>query len=483
VAWAAARRGDRAARSYRRVAELEARRPSQTTSQYVGMVNSTAWLERPPSPRALVGLVGAALAVLVVAFAVTMRPAESIAGSDVTVYATYGTEMLDGAVPYRDFAMEYPPGAAVMFVLPATRAVAGGSTDGVSWTPLNDAGRRYYRGFESLVVVLMGAIVVLTALTLRAMARPNRTVMLSLAVVALSPLLIGQVLTERFDVWPAALTSAALATCVRGRYRTGGTLLGLGAAAKIYPAILLPVLVVVAVRQRGVREAVFVAGAAVGAVAAVLVPFSVASLSGTFRSLRIQFTGGLQIESLASSLIVTASHAGEKLSASGLPRPSDFTTQGAGGGLIRIDLIGPGVAVATVVMNVLLLVALCLLWVGVVRSKRDAHEDLLRYAAGSVATALVLGTVLSPQYVVWLIPLLPLVGGRRGTAAILFFAVAAGLTNFWIPDRYFAYQEGLAAGPATIVLVRNLALLAIAMILLLPARESAINMKRVRQFV
>jgi Glycosyltransferase family 87 len=440
------------------------------------MVSSPTWLERPPSQRTLVGLVGVALAVLVVAFAVTMRPAESIAGSDVTVYATYGTKMLDGAVPYRDFAMEYPPGAAVMFALPATRAVAGGSTDNVSWTPLNVAGRRYYRGFESLVVLLMGAIVVLTALTLRAMARPNRTVLLSLAVVASSPLLIGQVLTERFDVWPAALTSAALAASIRGRYRLGGTLLGLGAAAKIYPAILLPVLVIVAARQRGAREAVFVVGATVGVVAAVLLPFSFASFSGTFRSLRVQFTGGLQIESLASSLIVAASHAGNKLSALRLPKPSDFTTQGAGGGLIRIDLVGPGVGVTTTVMNVMLAVALCALWASLVRSKRDAREDLLRYAAGTVATALVLGTVLSPQYVVWLIPLVPLVGGRRGTAAILLFIVAAGLTNVWIPDKYFAYQEGLAAGPAAILLLRNLALLAVALVLLLPR----INRTRVR---
>jgi len=412
-------------------------------------------------------VVGAALALLVVALAVAMRPAESIAGSDVTVYATYGTKMLDGAVPYRDFAMEYPPGAAVMFVLPATRAVAGGSTDGASWMPLNAAGRRYYRGFESLVVLLMAAIVILTALTLRAMARPNRTVLLSLAVVALSPLLIGQVLPERFDVWPAALTGAALAASVRERYRVGGTMLGLGAAAKIYPALLLPVVVIVAVRRRGVREAVFVAGTAVGAVAAVLVPFSVASFSGTWRSLRIQFTGGLQIESLASSLLVIASHVADTLSALGLPQPSDFTTQGAGGGLIRIDLIGPGVGVTTTVMTVLLPAALCLLWVRLARSRRDAREDLLRYAAGTLATVLVLGTVLSPQYVVWLIPLVPLVGGRRGTAAILLFVVAAGLTNVWIPDKYFEYQEELAAGPASILLARNLALLAIALVLLL----------------
>jgi len=422
-------------------------------------VSWTGWLERPPSPRAYVGLVGAALALLVVALAVAMRPADSIAGSDVTVYATYGTKMLDGAVPYRDFAMEYPPGATVMFVLPATRAVAGGSTDDPSWTPLNAAGRHYYRGFESLVILLMAAMVVLTALTLRAMARPYGTAMLSLAVVALSPLMIGRVLPERFDVWPAALTGAALAAFVRERYRLGGAMLGLGAAAKIYPAVLLPVLVIVAVRRRSVREGVFVAASSVAAFGAVLVPFAIASLSGTWRSLRIQFTGGLQIESLASSLLVIASHVADKA--------SDFTTHGAGGGLIRTNLAGPGVRVTTIVVDVLLPAVLCLLWVRLARSKRDTREDLLRYAAGSLATVLVLGTVLSPQYVVWLIPLVPLIGGARGTAAILLFVVAGALTNVWIPDRYFEYQEHLGAGPTSILLARNLALLAIALVLLL----------------
>jgi hypothetical protein len=439
----------------------------------VATVISTAWLDRPPSRTALLGLVGAALAVLVVAFAATLRPARSIAGSDVTVYATYGTKMLDGAVPYRDFAMEYPPGAAAMFVLPATRAVAGGSTDAISWTPLNAAGRRYYRGFESLVVLLMAAIVVLTALTLGALSRPTRTVLLSLAVVALSPLLIGQVLPERFDVLPAALTSAALAAAVRDRYRLGGAMLGLGAAAKIYPAALLPALAIVATRRRGVREAMFVTAAAVAAVGVVLLPFAIASFSGTLRSLRVQFTGGLQIESVASSLLVIASHVFNKVPALGLLQPSDFTTRAAGGGLIRIDLVGPGVGATTTIMRVLLPIGLCVLWVTLIRSRRADREELLRYAAGTLAIALVLGTVLSPQYVVWLIPLVPLVGGRRGTLAILLFVVAAGLTHVWIPDRYFEYQEELAAGPALLLLARNLALVALAVVLLLPGLSSS----------
>jgi hypothetical protein len=325
--------------------------------------------------------------------------------------------------------------------------------------PLNAAGRHYYRGFESLVLLLMAAIVVLTALTLRAMARPYGTVMLSLAVVALSPLLIGRVLPERFDVWPAALTGAALAAFVRERYRVGGTMLGLGVAAKIYPAVLLPVLVIVAVRRRGVREGVFVVACAVAALAAVLVPFSIASFSGTWRSLRIQFSGGLQIESLASSLLVLASHVADKA--------SHLTTHGAGGGLIRTNLSGPGVGVTTIVLDVLLPAALCLIWIRLARSRRDVREDLLRYAAGTLATVLVLGTVLSPQYVVWLIPLVPLVGGGRGAAATLLFVMAAVLTNVWIPDHYFEYQEDLAAAPASLLLARNLTLLAIALVLLL----------------
>jgi Glycosyltransferase family 87 len=400
---------------------------------------------------------------LVITSALTMRPPESIAGSDVTVYATYGLRMLDGELPYRDFALEYPPGAAVLFALPATRVLAGGPTKGASWTPLNDAGRRYYRGFESLVVLLMAGIVALTALTLRAIARPNGTVLLALAVVASAPLLLGEILLERYDVLPAAFTAGAVAAAVRNRLRVGSVLLGLGAAAKIYPLLLVPVFAIVACRQRGFREAMVVAGAGVAALVAVLAPFLALSPSGTLRSLRVQFTGGLQIESLASSVLVILSH---------VDKVADYTTQGAGGGLIRIDLAGPGVGVAIFVTGVLLAAALCLAWVNLARSMGDAREDLLRYAAGTVSVLLVLGTVLSPQYMVWLIPLVPLVHGARGTAAILLFVVAAALTNVWIPDRYFEYQEDLSGGPAALLLARNLSLLALALVLLLPHRTS-----------
>jgi hypothetical protein len=414
-------------------------------------------------------LVAAALGVLVLAFERAKRPVESVNYSDVTLYEAYGSKMLDGAMPYRDFKMEYPPGASLMFVLPATHVVEGSSTEQVSWGPPDATARRYYRGFTLLVLLLMAATVVLTALTLAVMRRSARAMLLSLAVVAFSPLMIGQVVPERFDVFPAALTAAALAASVRGHYRLGGAVLGLGAATKVYPALLLPVLVIVVIRQRRIREAIFVAVAAMCAAAAVFLPFAIASLSGTWESLRNQFREGLQVESLASSVLVTTFHAGQKVTALGLPSPTELTTQPAKGGLTRLVLAGPGVGATEKVMPVLLATALCFLLVSLYRSRRDPREDLIQYSAATVTLLLVLGTVLSPQYVVWLIPLVPLAGRRSGTAAILFFVVAAALTNVWIPDGYSEYQDGLPAGPALLLLARNLALLATAVALLLPA--------------
>ncbi len=99
----------------------------------------------------------------------------------------------------------------------------------------------------------------------------------------------------------------------------------------------------------------------------------------------------------------------------------------------------------------------------------DTREELLRFAAATIAALLVFGTILSPQYLAWLLPLVPLVGGRRGAATIVAFAIAAYLTNLWIPDRYFDYQADLEVGPTSLLLARNLALLAVFVILLVPA--------------
>jgi hypothetical protein len=416
--------------------------------------------------RVLVATVAAGLGAVAVAFGAwaAIRPAND-SGRDLPIYEEYASILLDGHMPYRDFSIEYPPGALPMFVLPA---VMFGNAQDAHWSPPNDAGRRYHRAFDSLVVLLTAAMVTLTALSLAALRRRARAQAISLAVVASSPLLIGHVFVERYDVWPTALTAAALGAAVRGRYRLGGAALGVGAAAKIYPALLVPVLAIVAARHRGIRESIMSAASAVGAAALVFLPFAIASWSATWQMLRNQLGGGLQVETLASSVLVMTRHVTEWV---GLPPPPELTVRPEEHGLGRDVLHGAGIEATTTTLNVLLVLVLCLLWVALARSKNDPREDLVRYSAASVAAALVLGTVLSAQYVTWLIPLIPLVAGRRGTAATLSFVVAAALTHAWFPgDAYVSYLRDFDPGATSLLLARNLALLATALALAVPGR-------------
>ena len=427
-------------------------------------------MERPFGPRGLAIAIALAVALFAVAFAVevAIRPEDYIKHSDVPLYSGYGSEVVGGAVPYRDFYFEYPPGALPLFVLPATRPIAFGSTSDASWDPVNAAARRYHRGFERFVFVLGAVIVVLSGLSLAALRRPRRAVALSLTIVALSPLVLGDVYPERFDVWPAALTAASIGASLRGRYKLGGATLGLAAAAKVYPVLLLPPLLIVVARHRGLREATLVAATTVGVAVAVFLPFAIMSFSATWQALRVQFEGGLQIESLGSAALVLASHASRKLAAIGLPGPFTLTDRPAEHGLSRGVLVGPGTTATATALNVFLVLALLWLWARMLRSKADPREDLVRYAAATVVTAVALGSVLSPQYLIWLIPLVPLVGGRRGTAATLTLAIAAILTHLWFPWGYFRYAASLNVGPTTLLFARDLALLTTAILLALP---------------
>ena len=51
--------------------------------------------------------------------------------------------------------------------------------------------------------------------------------------------------------------------------------------------------------------------------------------------------------------------------------------------------------------------------------------------------------MLSPQYLIWLVPLVALVRGRRGIAAVALLVAALVATQAWFPDHYWAYVNGL----------------------------------------
>ena len=120
--------------------------------------------------------------------------------------------------------------------------------------------------------------------------------------------------------------------------------------------------------------------------------------------------------------------------------------------------------------EVLLVGALLAIWVAAARGPATG-ERLVRYSAASLVAFIALSKVLSPQFLIWLIPLVPLVRGRRGLAASALFGLALLLTQLWFPIRYWDLALRFAAFPSWLVVARDLVLLALLAVLLIPFRE------------
>ena len=343
---------------------------------------------------------------------------------DTPVYKRYGEAMTAGQVPYRDFRPEYPPAALPAFVLPA----------------LGPSGE-YRTLFEILMLACGMGIVTLVAATLARVGMAGRGLYAAVALAALAPLALGSVVLTRFDLWPALLTAAALAALVSGRDRLGLGILGLATAAKLYPAVLLPVALVYAAR-RGSQNALAALVAFMGVVGLCFLPFLLLAPEGVWASIERQTGRPLQIESLGAALLL----AGKQL---GLYEPtvvSTFGSQNVAGSLP--DRLAS-------LQTLLQIVAVVAVWVAVTRA-RDPIAGLLGGSAAAVVAFVAFGKVLSPQFLIWLIPLVPLAVAVSGLGTPVLFVTALVLTQIWFPTHYWDVVDLGAVG--WLVLVRDVAL-------------------------
>ena len=365
---------------------------------------------------------------------------------DTPIYERYGDAIVHAKqVPYRDFAVEYPPGALPVFVAPSIAAEPG------------DFGR-YARLFEALMLLCGAAAAALVGyiLTLQR-ARPWRLVAGTL-VAGLAPLALGPVVLSRFDLWPAALTIGALAALAADRRRLGFLLLGGAIAAKVYPVVLLPLALAYVWRREGRREAGVGVGIVAGVIAVCLVPFALLAPHGVWESFSGQASRPLQIESLGASLLLAAHH----LWGLSLTQISSHGSDNLAGGLPE----------ALAVFQTLLAPALLLaIWTAFVRGEPD-RDRLIRYSAGAVCAFIAFGKVLSPQFLVWLIALVPLVTGRRGVAAAALFVCSLVLTQLWFPSQYIDLVYELEPRASWFVVARDLVLVALFVTLVWPERRA-----------
>lgn len=269
------------------------------------------------------------------------------------IQALWGARgIAEGAVPYLEADLEYPvlTGAFIW----VTRSLSG----------LVPTDRPHVAFFGLSAVLLFGCFLGLLAAHLR-LARPRDAVM-----IAASPLVLASGLIN-WDLLPALLTSAALLAWARSRPGWAGVLLGLGVAAKLYPLLVLVPLAVLAARAGRWRELGATVAGAVGAWAAVNLPVFRAAPEGWLGFWGFNVDRGADLGSL-------------------------WYVIGAPGGTQGLSLL----VSALMVLGTAAIAALLLL---APRRPRLAQGVFL-----VVVWFLMVNKVYSPQYMLWLLPLVVL---------------------------------------------------------------------------
>jgi uncharacterized membrane protein len=349
---------------------------------------------------------------------------------DVHIYQGYAERFLHGDLPYRDVFVEYPPGAFAVFMPPTAFGAS-----------------HYNAAFKSLMALCGLATILLAALVLVELGVTRGRLLVSVVLLALAPIALGPISLNTYDAWPALLTVLALFLFLRDRDLLGAGALGLAVSAKVYPLVLLPLAGIYVWRRAGPRR-VLVAFAVFLAVAAVVVvPFAAYDLHGVASSFRSQAERGLQIESLGASLLLVADRLG-------LYDAKVVETTGVAGRNLS-GSVPDAVAVVTLVLEAAAVLAVWALYARV----REPRARLPVAFAAAVAGFLAFTKVFSPQYLVWLVPLVVLAGSWL---AVALTAVSLVLAQVWFFHYHALFR---LAWPIWLLLVRDLFVLGVFLVL------------------
>ncbi|MFJ8694108.1 glycosyltransferase 87 family protein [Streptomyces roseolilacinus] len=339
-------------------------------------------------------------------------------GKEVHVlYRHWYERIAGGDLPADETTWQYPPGAALVLLLP-------GAVPGLT----------YFQGFVALAL-LADAVVVLALVRAGGDGAWYWTGGL--------PLLLHTPLA-RYDLPVTALAVAALLAVHAGRARLGGVLAGLGALAKGWPLLVLTGTAPGPATGRSWRPAL---ATALGGAAMLAVAFP-----HTLDFLRHQGGRGVQVESVGGTLLSLARLAGWQGRV--VYRYGAFEFTGSYVGAVAVvSLLCTGAALLGLVV-----------WR--VRSLHWSDATPLDAALTAVLLVTVTSRVISPQYLVWLLGLAAVCLTSRNTTqrpvAVLLLPAAA-LTAFAYP---LLYGEVLAVTPlgCLLMLVRNGLLVAAALL-------------------
>ena len=289
------------------------------------------------------------------------------------VVPLYSDERLNiGAVPYRDTAVEYPAltGGFLWGTAEITRGLLALKSD---WEPVVVFG-----AVNALLLALCG-LVITAATAQTARRRPYDA-----AIFALSPLLVFHAFSN-WDLLAMAFASAALWAWSRQKPVAAGVMIGMGTAAKLYPVFLLVPLWILAIRTRRYAQAGWATAAAAASWATINVPLALAYQHGWWEFYSFSETRPAE-RSTIWAIFKTLNDAGTN--------PTD-----------AVYWVPSGAAVGLAVLAAVLVVV----YIGF---KAPVKPRVAQLSFLIVLAFLLTTKVWSPQYSLWLVPLLALARPR-----------------------------------------------------------------------
>jgi hypothetical protein len=349
-----------------------------------------------------------------------------------------------GAVPYRDFLLEYPPGSLLVMLVP--RLFAVGTLD-----------------YRQLFFAEIAALDVTVVIALYCIARTARLpAWRVLAFYTLYIVCIGPLAAYRLDLASAAMTTLAVLAWLRDRPALAAMAIAAGTATKIYPLALLPLLAM-ELWWKGQLRRLWISGMAFTAmfiawVGPVLWPVLQSGTSGLNQALRFQTDRHLQVESIwATPPLLLHMLSGFPLDVVGRNR--------------ALVVLGPGDAWGNAGGPAMLVAGLVIYWCWwCARHHANLRAELVLLTSGTLMiAAAILSKVLSPQYLLWAMPGLATLPARPrlAMAGAALFVVALPVTQWVYPIHYGELVVWLTRQTIVVLAVRNgLLILALSCLLL-----------------
>jgi hypothetical protein len=350
--------------------------------------------------------------------------------SDIPVYQGYAERIAIGEAPFTgDFRIEYPPLAVPLFRLPGHVGSLGAYT---TW----------FSVWMGVLTTLTAALTAFVACRLWPVGGRAYTAAVLFPVgVALT----GAIIVNRYDVAVALVVAALLACLVQRWYIVAALVLGAGFALKITPAAILPlVLILAGPPKRWLWPIVAFSLAAL----APFVQYLVAAPGGIWYVFHYHMARPLQIESVLGTPMLL----GQLLGANWARYGSSYGSH---------SLVAPGAHFAATASGGLTLLAVVGVYVLVWRRRErllHAPQEQVLAVLTLILALMTFSKVLSPQYVIWLLPAWALVGAGDRVLGILGGLVLL-LTQVEFPVLYWRL---LSMDPSTlaIVIARNTLLVA-----------------------